>query len=83
MEQIFSLITYFAVAAVVIFLSVKLSDFVDLLDKKTFLNSPHFLKTRWSFNLNAAVFFKKTMTFFFKRECSINIHLSRLSTEVS
>lgn len=34
-EQPVSLVCYFLVAAIVIFLSIKLSDFVDLLDKKT------------------------------------------------
>jgi hypothetical protein len=67
----------------------KVSTFLANEEKKRLLKSgkdkrpPHFLKTRWSFTLNAAVFFKKAVTFFFKRECSINIHLSRLSTEVS
>lgn len=34
-EQPVSLVCYFLVAAIVVFLSIKLSDFVDLLDKKT------------------------------------------------
>ena len=35
MEQAWSLILYFVIAAVVVFVSIKLSDYVDLLDKKT------------------------------------------------
>ena len=38
MEYAFSLLTYVLVAGIVVFLSIKLSDFVDLLDKKTNLS---------------------------------------------